>query len=279
MKKTLFVVVLIGTAGLAGAVLTACAAPAVEPTPSPEPDLDEPVSSDDTPVPQEPTEEAPGEYETGTANVEQVDIMILESFPVQVRVAASGSLPDGCTEINEVNVTQAGQTFDVTITTRRPVDQECTQALVPFEESFPLDVEGLEAGTYTVDVNGVTGTFDLAVDNVSPTGDLGEPSGSEIVVGMAQVQSVEVRNAQSASQNPEVVIQGSLGDACTELGSISDELSGSTIRVTVETRRPADAICAQIVEAFETTYTLTSVPGPGTYTVSVNGVKEPFTVK
>jgi inhibitor of cysteine peptidase len=279
MKKTLFVIEWIVTVGLVGVLTTACAASNVEPTPTSEPDLEEPVSSEDnTPTPQESATGQPGDYETDLANVEKVDVMILESFPVQVRVTASGNLPDGCTKINEVDVAQEGETFNVTITTRRPLDQECTEALVPFEETFPLDVLGLAAGTYVVDVNGVTGTFDLAVDNVSPAEDLTEPGGGEIVYGMAQVQNVEVRNAQSASQNPEVTIKGYLGDACTELGSISDELNGSTIRVTVETRRPADAVCAQIIEAFETTYTLTSVPGPGTYTVDVNGVQQQFTV-
>lgn len=272
MKKTLFVVVLIAAGGL----LTACASPASGPA---EPGPDEPVRSDDaTPTPQEPTEEGPGEYEIDLANVEQVNVMILESFPVQVRVAASGSLPNGCTEIEEVDVAQEGQTFNVTITTRRPVDQECTEALVPFEETFPLDVLGLEAGTYVVDVNGVTGTFDLAVDNVSPTEDAAAPGGGEVVFGMAQIQNVEVRDTPPGTHNPEIVIRGTLGDACTELHDIGDTLNGSTIRVTVETRRPADAICAQVIESFETTYTLTSVPGPGTYTVSVNGVERQFTV-
>jgi inhibitor of cysteine peptidase len=44
----------------------------------------------------------------------------------------------------------------------------CTQIVVPFEESIPLDVVGLPAGTYTVDVNGVTGSFTLDVDNQLP---------------------------------------------------------------------------------------------------------------
>jgi len=38
--------------------------------------------------------------------------------------------------------------------------------LVPFEEIIPLEVYGLPAGTYTVNVNGVQGTFDLEVDNI-----------------------------------------------------------------------------------------------------------------
>jgi len=38
--------------------------------------------------------------------------------------------------------------------------------LAPFEEIIPLEVYGLPAGTYTVDVNGVQATFDLEVDNI-----------------------------------------------------------------------------------------------------------------
>jgi inhibitor of cysteine peptidase len=106
------------------------------------------------------------EFIYGTANVENIDIMILESFPVQVRVSASGDLPDGCTEIDEIQTEKTGNTFEVSISTKKPRDAICTQALVPFTETFPLEVRGLEAGTYTVDVNGVTGTFELETDNI-----------------------------------------------------------------------------------------------------------------
>jgi inhibitor of cysteine peptidase len=41
----------------------------------------------------------------------------------------------------------------------------CIQVLAPFEETIPLEVYGLLANTYTVDVNGVQGTFDIEVDN------------------------------------------------------------------------------------------------------------------
>ena len=36
------------------------------------------------------------------APVEEIEIVILESFPVQVHVIARGNLPDPCTEISEV---------------------------------------------------------------------------------------------------------------------------------------------------------------------------------
>jgi len=102
---------------------------------------------------------------TGLASVDEIDILILESFPVQVQVIASGNLPYPCTEISEVLQEKEGNTFFITIKTYRSPGF-CIQMLVPFEEIIPLDVYGLPAGTYTVDVNGVQGTFDLEVDNI-----------------------------------------------------------------------------------------------------------------
>jgi len=101
---------------------------------------------------------------TGLAPVDEIDILILEIFPVQINVIASGNLPDPCTEISEVIKEREGDTFFVTIKTYRSPGF-CIQVLAPFEEIIPLDVYGLPAGTYTVDVNGVQDTFDLEVDN------------------------------------------------------------------------------------------------------------------
>ncbi len=133
---------------IAAVVVTACGS---EPTPTP-------------PVAEPPT----GGTIRGEATVEEIDILILESFPVQINVVAKGYLIDGCTEIDEILRERTDQTFQVTITTTRPADAMCTEALVPFEETFSLDVYGLPAGTYTVNVNGITGTFELTVDNVPP---------------------------------------------------------------------------------------------------------------
>jgi len=102
---------------------------------------------------------------TGLALVDEIDILILESFPVQINVIARGNLPDPCTEISEVLQEREGNTFFVSIKTYRPPGP-CIQVLAPFEVKIPLNVYGLPAGTYTVDVNGVQDTFDLEVDNI-----------------------------------------------------------------------------------------------------------------
>jgi hypothetical protein len=109
-----------------------------------------------------------GATTSATAKVDSIDMLMLESFPVQINVVAKGNLPDGCTTVDQVTQVRQDHTFKVTITTARPAGLMCTQALVPFEETIGLDVYGLKAGTYTVDVNGVTGTFTLDVDNALP---------------------------------------------------------------------------------------------------------------
>ncbi len=104
----------------------------------------------------------------GQAIVNSIDVQILESFPVQINVVARGDLPDSCTQIDEIITQQTDNAFRVAITTLRGPAASCTMALVPFEQSIPLDVAGLPAGRYDVSVNGVQGAFTLDVDNVLP---------------------------------------------------------------------------------------------------------------
>lgn len=101
----------------------------------------------------------------GNATIVSIEIMVLESFPVQVKVNSRGYLPDGCTRIGEITKERKDDTFSVSIKTVRPADTGCTEAIVPFQEVIPLDVYGLKAGIYNVNVNGVNGTFELLTDN------------------------------------------------------------------------------------------------------------------
>jgi len=128
----------------------------------------------DSPTSTSEAEEAE-EPETRQADVESIEVLILESFPVQVNVIASGTLPDACTTLNEPAPRQEGNTFVVNLTATRLPEEVCSQAIVPFDKVIQLDVEGLSAGTYTVSVNGVTGTFTLETDNVVQV-DEGEPT-------------------------------------------------------------------------------------------------------
>ncbi len=100
----------------------------------------------------------------GTLPVDSVDIMIARSKPVQVTVAVQGNLPDSCTKRQSVTQTRNGNAFVITITTTRPAGAMCTQVLTPFQESISLDTMGLNAGSYTVIVNGISTSFEMPGD-------------------------------------------------------------------------------------------------------------------
>ncbi len=112
------------------------------------------------------------------AQVDEVDVLVLESFPVQIEVVIRGTLPDGCTTIDRVEQVfdPDENTFWIDLSTVRRSDEVCTQALVPFEETVSLDVYGLAAGAYTVVVNDVRDTFTLEVDNLSSDAQLPNPA-------------------------------------------------------------------------------------------------------
>ena len=92
----------------------------------------------------------------------------LESFPVQVHVLVNGYLPDGCTSIRKTEAERVDDTtYVIQIFTTRNSAAMCTMALAPFQETVPLDVKDLPAGTYTVQVAGLVDTFTLDIDNSS----------------------------------------------------------------------------------------------------------------
>ncbi len=107
-------------------LLASCGQPVVSPTPTAEPEKATPtttaIATEQEPT-ATPTEVAPeptatteptqgptaveGEVITGEAMVESIEIMLLESFPIQVNVVARDNLPDSCTEISEITQGQA----------------------------------------------------------------------------------------------------------------------------------------------------------------------------
>ncbi len=137
------------------------------------------------------------EYTYSTATVESIQIMTLESFPVQIRVVTEGYLPDGCTEIDEITTKREGNTFNVNISTRRPKDAICTEAIVPFSETIPLDVQGLKAGNYTVNVNGITGSFELAVDNALNDSPSSMPPRQQVITEVNNGTTINLENEET----------------------------------------------------------------------------------
>jgi uncharacterized protein YkwD len=103
--------------------------------------------------------------ERGLALVEKIEVAANASG--QWQVIARGELPDACTALTEPRVERTNQVFVVTLSTERPADRACAQAVAPYEKTIPLDVSGLTPGDYVVVVNGVSGTLAIKGEAVA----------------------------------------------------------------------------------------------------------------
>jgi hypothetical protein len=265
-------------------LLAACAPPVTDALPLPtdatlpenqEPSKAEPVSAKD-------------EVVLGQAPVEAVEIVVRESFPVQVSAIVRGYLPDTCTEISQVGYEQTGDTFKIEVATVRPKDMACADVIKSYEEVVALDVAGLAAGVYTVDANGVTATFELQADNELPAdaldtapstssdpgpADEAEMNKGEMVIGSAPVEDVRVELISNDPLQIQATVTGYLPDGCTELGDMTQEWQGDTLVVTLTTQRPVGMACITMIAPYEQVIPLdVSGMSAGTYTVQVNDV-------
>jgi hypothetical protein len=95
------------------------------------------------------------------AFVDSVEILLLESFPVQVRLLVKGSLPTPCHKLAwDLNAGSEGGRIDLELYSLSDPELDCIQILEAFEESIPMGSYG--SGEYEVWVNGESvGEFDI----------------------------------------------------------------------------------------------------------------------
>lgn len=85
--------------------------------------------------------------------IEEVNVRVMESFPVQIVLEVRGYQPDGCDYPVEVAQSRAENTVEVDIFREVPPDVMCTMQLVPYSANIPLG--RFESGTYQINVNGM----------------------------------------------------------------------------------------------------------------------------
>lgn len=114
------------------------------------------------------------------APVDDVEPTVTDAFPTQVFLRISGQFSSGCGSIGRISHRLEENHFTVVVSAEYsdPEQYACTAAIRPFRKSWPLPVYGLPAGTYTYDLNGVTGSFELTEENVMP-GDCGVENGDQ----------------------------------------------------------------------------------------------------
>lgn len=84
--------------------------------------------------------------------IDSVDLLVMESFPMQVSLIVKGSQPDGCEVPVTVEQQREGSTVTVEIYRDMPLALICAAVLVPYEATIPLE-GGFEPGSYTFHIN------------------------------------------------------------------------------------------------------------------------------
>ena len=92
--------------------------------------------------------------------LESSDLLIMESYPIQVNAILNGNLPDPCHQLRVV-VTPANANNEINLEVYSVVDssQACITVIEPFSATIPLG--SYAGGHYSVFVNGeLLGEFD-----------------------------------------------------------------------------------------------------------------------
>lgn len=101
-----------------------------------------------------------------TVQIDTLDLKVTETFPVQVFAVISGNLPNGCYGLGQINQRRLDNRFELSVSRiELQTFAVCTQALVPFKETIPLEVYNLPTGSYEVNVNGKSAGFSLSKNN------------------------------------------------------------------------------------------------------------------
>lgn len=153
-------------------------------------------------------------------------------------------------------------------------DEMCAQVVTPGYQ-ITLAVDGNEY-VYHTDANGSA---------VRMATELGEAAQGEMGVAPVDgeityfVESIEVRILESQPVQVQAVVRGQLADACTTITDATVEAQEKRYVITLETTRPADQMCAQMLTPFEQVVPLgTPDPATGDYEVQAGDVVQSFTL-
>lgn len=105
-----------------------------------------------------------------------------------------------------------------------------------------------------------------------------------VLVYPAVLDSVAVRLERPATtaSDPigvEVLLKGTLPDACSRLENAQQQRRGHFIDVELTIRQPRGRACAQVIRPFRFYLPLDGTFEPGSYTLKVNGAATPFRIR
>lgn len=95
--------------------------------------------------------------------VDSVSVEVGRGSPLPVHTVVSANLPNGCSQLTEIQMHRDGNTFYVRLVSSMPAETECNPDTPPLRVEVPLNIIPLTEGTYEVIVNSATTSFDIPI--------------------------------------------------------------------------------------------------------------------
>lgn len=91
----------------------------------------------------------------GPVYIDSADLLVLESFPIQLNLVLAGHLPTPCHKWHyEIEVANAQNQIHVTLYSSIDPAVTCLQVLHPFNQAISIPLDGLPDGDYSLWLNG-----------------------------------------------------------------------------------------------------------------------------
>jgi hypothetical protein len=94
---------------------------------------------------------------TGAIYIDSSDLLIAESYPVQISLHFAGSVPTPCHSLKysyQIGTDTDRFRIDIVAWSESDPGVVCIQVLDPFEINIPIPMDGAANGTYNVWLNG-----------------------------------------------------------------------------------------------------------------------------
>lgn len=101
------------------------------------------------------------QIESVSVYIDDLTFLSQESYPPKEFAIIQGNAPDGCTTITDPDITTTTDTIIIEVRAERPKGTPCTQALVPFTLSVPLQEIFPQGGEVFIKANDMTMTATL----------------------------------------------------------------------------------------------------------------------
>jgi hypothetical protein len=197
--------------------------------------------------------------------IKRAGVQLLESYPVQVRLAVEGTLPTPCYGLQyQVSEPDKDGRIDVSLHAVPGEEEYCDQVITPFEETIPIG--SFAQGALTVWLNGEQ------VDEFDLGGAMSPSTPGKGAVGPVFVERTGLLMMESDPVQVVLTVEGHVPTPCHELRwQVSKPDSAGRIEVEMFSISDPDTLCIQVLEAFMERIPLGSFES-GSFSVWLNGV-------